>query len=132
MIKNELSHYRTQIPSCAYLPTDPHQRVIDIIPEQGKPMQSKARCPILVEFIVEYQGNLDRARPKNERDLTFINAAMNSRESKHDKRRGKLGLTPGEAYLESMKEYNLHRNLNHTRLHMSERYHTPRSGTSRS
>ena len=89
--------------------------MVDIIPEQGKPMHSKARCPILVEFIVEFQGNLEKARPKNERDFTTLNAALVARETKNSKRGGKQGLTAGEAYLESLKEYKMHKDISHSR-----------------
>lgn len=50
---------KIKIPKIAYLPTNPNMRIIGIDINSGRPMQSAAKCPYLLNFYIEKIENID-------------------------------------------------------------------------
>lgn len=71
IIRTNVEHIK--IPKYAYLPTNPHMRVVDILNDTGKPMQSAAKCPFLLSFRCEEVHDIDSLLREDNRNLRNVN-----------------------------------------------------------
>lgn len=65
---------KIKIPKYAYLPTNPHMRVVEINRDSGRPMQSAAKCPFLLSFRCEEVHDIDslmREDTRNSKNVDF-------------------------------------------------------------
>ena len=58
IIKEELIELNKDVPEDVYLPTNPSYIVQSIVTSSGAPMQSAAKCPILVMFVVKEEKDI--------------------------------------------------------------------------
>lgn len=71
IIKKNLEDIK--IPKYAYLPTNPHMRVVEILKDTGRPMQSAAKCPFLLSFKCEEVHDIDSLLREDSRNFKNMN-----------------------------------------------------------
>lgn len=62
-----------KLPKYAYLPTNPHMRIIEILKDTGKPMQSAAKSPFLLSFKCEHVRDIDILMREDSNNLKQLN-----------------------------------------------------------